>query len=90
MYSKPRLKFVSFILFVFIVYCCIVLALLCIVHILCFVKQYDVTRHLSLTSNLLTKITQRKFRVHVICIWRLVYVQILISPTPTGKSDIGL
>lgn len=35
----------------FIIYCGIVLALLWIVHILCFVKQYDVSRHFSLTSN---------------------------------------
>lgn len=90
MYSKPHLKFVSF--FLFIVYSAIVLhvAVLCIVLILCIVKQYDVTRHFSLTSNLLKKITQRKFNVHAICIWILVYVQIIISPTLTGKSDIGL
>lgn len=69
----------------FIIYCGIVLALLWIMHILCFVKQYDVTRHFSFTSNLLTKITQRKFNVHVICIWILVYVQILIKSNPDWK-----
>lgn len=59
-------------------------------HILRFVKQNDVTRHFSLTRNLLIKKTQRKFHVHVICIRILVYVQILISATLIGRSDRGL
>lgn len=41
----------------FIVYCAIVLA----VHILCFVKQNDVTRDFSFTSNLLIKKTREIF-----------------------------
>lgn len=41
MYVKPSSKFIPFL---FNAYCAIVFAVLCIVHILCNVKQYGVTR----------------------------------------------
>lgn len=72
MYSKPRLKFVSFI-FLFIVYYAIVLAVLCIVHILYYVKQYDVTRSFFINEQFAIKITQRKFIVHVIFEYWFMY-----------------
>lgn len=53
MYFKPRVTFVSF--FLYIVYCAIVLGVWFIVHILCFVKQYDVNRHFFINEQFVNK-----------------------------------